>query len=117
MDEFKRLLMAVMCLFLTFAGFSQERQIAGTVISDDDNTPLLGVTVTNSASNKRTQTNTAGYYAIAADKGQTLTFTFVGYAAKSITIGDNQMVNIRLVPSDKDLENVVVTGYGQNKNK
>jgi TonB-linked SusC/RagA family outer membrane protein len=96
---------------------AQEKPVSGTVLSDDDGSPLLGVTVTNASTNKRTQTNTAGYYSISAEKGQTLTFTFVGYVTKSITVQDNALVNLRLVPSEKELQNIVVTGYGQTKNK
>ncbi|ANE49149.1 SusC/RagA family TonB-linked outer membrane protein [Flavisolibacter tropicus] len=117
MDVLNRLLMAALCLFVASSGFAQQQQISGTVISDDDNTPLLGVTVTNTSLSKRTQTNSAGYYSIQAEKGQTLTFTFVGFVTKSVVVQDNQMINIRLVSSENELQNVVVTGYGQKKNK
>jgi TonB-linked SusC/RagA family outer membrane protein len=96
---------------------AQEGNISGTVLSDDDGTPMIGVTVTNTVTNTRTQTNSVGYYSLAAQKGHNLSFTFVGYAAQFITVGDNRLVNLRLVPSDKEIGNVVVTGYGQRRNK
>ncbi|RYY48496.1 MAG: SusC/RagA family TonB-linked outer membrane protein [Chitinophagaceae bacterium] len=104
-------------LSFSSAALAQEKQISGTVLSDDDGAPMPGVTVTNTSTNKKTQTNSVGYYSIGAEKGQTLTFTFVGYISKSLTVQDNQMVNMRLVPSDKEMQNIVITGYGQSKNK
>jgi len=96
---------------------AQEKNVSGTVLSDDDGSPLLGVTVTNASTNKRTQTNAAGYYSIGAEKGQALMFTFVGYANKSVTVQDAQLINIRLTPSNNEMQNIVITGYGQAKNK
>jgi TonB-linked SusC/RagA family outer membrane protein len=114
---FQSVLTLWMLLMLSNVVLAQEKPVSGTVLSDDDGTPVIGATVTNTATNKRTQTNTAGYYSIAAEKGHNLTFTFVGYSSKSITVEDNQLINIRLVVSDKDLQNIIITGYGQAKNK
>ncbi len=93
------------------------KTISGTVLSDDDGQPLPGVTVTNSVTSKRTQTNQAGYYTLAADKGQKIVFTYVGYVAQNIVVGDDKSISIRLVSNSKEMDNVVVTGYGQTRNK
>ena len=91
--------------------------VSGTVLADEDGSPLVGVTVTNRQTKKVTQTNQAGYYSIAAEKGQTLVFNYVSYSAKEVVVGDNRSISIRLVSGDKDLGNVVVTGYGQSREK
>lgn len=91
--------------------------VSGTVLADEDGSPLIGVTVTNKETKKHTQTNQAGYYSLAAEKGQTLVFSYVSYAAKEMVVGDNRSISIRLVSGDKDLGNVVVTGYGQSREK
>lgn len=112
-----KLLLAVVCLFHGLYATAQEKTISGTVLSDDDGQPLPGVTVTNSVTSKRTQTNQAGYYTLAADKGQKIVFTYVGYASKETVVGDDRLINMRLVSGSKEMENVVITGYGQAKNK
>ncbi len=112
-----KLLMAVVSLFYGLNATAQEKTISGTVLSDDDGQPLPGVTVTNSATSKRTQTNQAGYFSIAADKGQKIIFTYVGYVAREFTAGDDKSVNIRLVSNSREMDNVVVTGYGIQRNK
>lgn len=96
--------------------FAQDKTVSGTVLSDDDGTPLIGVTVTNAANKKRTQTNEAGYFSIAASKGDLITFTYVGYVTKEMPVGDAKVLSTRLVNNDKELGNVVVTGYGMKKN-
>jgi TonB-linked SusC/RagA family outer membrane protein len=108
--------MFILVLCFSWRSYTQDKTVSGTVLSDDDGSPLLGVTVTNATTNKRTQTNQAGYYEIAAQKGHRLVFTYIAYAAKEVVPGDEKMVNVRLVPSNKEMENVVVMGYGQAKN-
>jgi len=77
----------------------------------------MGVTVTNHITGKRTQTNQVGYFTIDAEKGQKLTVTYVGYVAKEITVGDDKKLTVRLVAYNKEMDNVVVTAYGQTRNK
>jgi TonB-linked SusC/RagA family outer membrane protein len=109
--------MAVVCLFHCLNATAQEKTISGTVLSDDDGQPLPGVTVTNSATSKRTQTNQAGYFTLAAEKGHKIVFTYVGYVAQNLVASDDKTISIRLVSNSKEMDNVVVTGYGQARNK
>ncbi len=103
-------------LFFLVPLFTQA-QITGVVIGDDDNAPLRDVTVTVKGTTTGTKTNQAGFYTIAAQKGQVLVFTFVDYARQEITVGDDIKINIRLVLAQKQLGEVVVTAYGINKSK
>ncbi|MCU0338227.1 MAG: carboxypeptidase-like regulatory domain-containing protein, partial [Sediminibacterium sp.] len=109
----------VMAMFLFLSPFlmAQEKTVSGTIVSDDDGSPLLGVTVTNKNTSKKTTTNAAGYYSIAAQKGHVLVFSYVGYASKEVTVGDDEKVSVRLVDSDKALGDVVVTAYDIKKSK
>ncbi|MCA6483937.1 MAG: TonB-dependent receptor plug domain-containing protein, partial [Chitinophagaceae bacterium] len=104
-------------LLLSPSLMAQEKTVSGTIVSDDDGSPLLGVTVTNKNTGKKTAANAAGYYSIAAQKGHVLVFNYVGYAAKELTVGDEDKVSIRLVASDKSLGDVVVTAYDIKKSK
>lgn len=110
-------LLVALLVTLSFPVFAQTKQVSGIILSDDDSAPLQGVTITNTTSNQRTQTNAAGFFSIAADKGQVLAITYVGYARQEVTIGDNASVSIRLSNSTGQLEDVVVTAYGVRKEK
>lgn len=103
-------------LLLPPALSAQERSVSGTVLADDG-TPMPGVTVSNQTNGKKTQTNSVGYYSIEAATGQKLHFTFVGYVAQTLTVPAGTLVNVKLVSAENDMENVVVTGYGQKRNK
>jgi ferric enterobactin receptor len=106
--------LALLLVFNT-ASFAQQRTVSGTILADDDNTPLVGVTVTNRNNNQRTRTNSAGYYTITAEKGHVLVFTYVGYAKKEVTVSDDKFANVKMVPADK--QETVVTVYGIRREK
>lgn len=117
MNELKRLLIAVLCLFSFLAGFAQERQITGTILSEDENKPLQGVTVLNRSTNRRTQTNSVGHYQIAATPGQQIVFTFVGYAPHTVTVGNETNISFKMQAEEKQLGQVVVTALGIQRGK
>ena len=115
MRKLLRLLLAAFVLCDAAIALAQERPVSGTVLSDDDNTPLLGVTVSNRNTDKRTQTNAAGYFTLPAAKGHVLVLTYVGYARREFVVGDETLVNIRMTPADNTEQ--VVTVYGQRQSK
>lgn len=115
MRKLLRLLLAAFVLFDAAIALAQERPVSGTVLSDDDNAPLLGVTVTNRNTDKKTQTNTAGYFTIPAAKGHVLVLTYVGYARREFVVGDDNTISLRMTPADKTEQ--VVTVYGQRQSK
>ncbi len=82
-----KLLSVALMLLMTLQLFAQERSISGTVISDTG-TPLEGVTVSNSTTNKNTTTNATGSFSIQASGGQELVFTYVGYISSRIVVGN-----------------------------
>ena len=104
-------------LMICCSAWAQQRQVSGTVLAQDDNSPLQGVTVTNNNTNQRTQTNAQGFYNINAEKGHVLIFTYVGYARQEVTVGDDKFVNIKLVTTDASMDQVVVTAYGIRREK
>jgi len=87
------------------------------VVRDDDGKPLAGVTVLNKISKKGAVTDAAGNYVIAAQKGDVLVFSFVGYSAKEIKVGDYPLINVSMVMSTSNLNDVVVIGYGTTERK
>ncbi|MEJ7821692.1 MAG: SusC/RagA family TonB-linked outer membrane protein [Chitinophagaceae bacterium] len=104
-------------LFWSLPLFAQDKNVSGTVLAQEDNSPLQSVTVTNRNTNQRTQTNAQGYYSIPAVKGQVLIFTFVGYVRGEATVGDASLVNLKLISSEGQLGEVVVTAYGIKRDK
>src|ERR1700744_644658 len=94
--------------------FAQGNKIQGKV-EDETNLPLPGVTVMVKGTNYGVVTDVNGNFSINADKGASLTFTFVGYTGKEVVIGDQHTVNVTLSQAESNLQEVVVVGYGQQK--
>ena len=97
--------------------FAQVKVVSGTIASNEDGAPLLGVTVKNKTTGIKTTSNGAGYFTIAALKGHLIVFNYVGYSAKEVAVGDDEKISVRLVESDKNLNDVVVTAYDIKKSK
>jgi TonB-linked SusC/RagA family outer membrane protein len=81
-------------------------------INDDKGVAMPGVTVTNSTQKKSVSSSATGEFTIAADKGDVITFSMIGYEGKSLVA--NQQSNLVIVMTEKAtmLENTVVTALG-----
>ena len=117
----ERLLKAIVfpcLLFISITAFAQEKVITGKVTDSKDGSPIPGVTVTAKGSSAGTQTKADGTYSISVSRSTTaLVFSFVGFDAQEITIGDGSSVSVQLVNSNTTLGEVVVTGYGTARKK
>lgn len=113
----------VLITIAVITGFDQGRLYAQApqtditgVISDAKGKPIPGVTVRNSATARVAVSDPNGRFSIAASKGQQLIFSFLGYASKTITAGDQRRISVTLSEAaDIALNDVVVIGYGTQK--
>ncbi len=97
-------------LFPLFS-FGQEQTVKG-VVTDETNSPLIGVNVLVEGTSTGTTTNLNGEYQLKANPSSTLLFSFVGYISESVVVGDQEVINVTLLPSLTELGDVVVIGYG-----
>ena len=100
-------LLAIM--FFLISAFSFAQTITGTVSADGQ--PLPGATVLVKGTNTGTSTDFDGNYAIAADAGSTLVFSYVGFASQEVVVGAQVQIDV-VLESDNKLDEVVVIGYG-----
>ncbi|MGB6151586.1 MAG: SusC/RagA family TonB-linked outer membrane protein [Pricia sp.] len=110
----KNTLNSTLLLFLTLICFQvsfAQSTISGTVI-DTDNLPLPGASVIVKGTTKGTQTDFDGNYTISAESGQTLVFSYIGYASKEVAVADQTTINVTLEADAQALEEVIVTAYG-----
>jgi TonB-dependent starch-binding outer membrane protein SusC len=101
-------------LLLSFWTYAQSFQVKGKVI-DESGTPMAGVTVVIKGTSNGVITDINGKYQLAADSKSTLTFSFIGYQSQEILVSTNREVNVKLVPSAMEVDEVVVVGYGTIK--
>lgn len=110
----KNQLLILLILYGAFDAFGQG-QISGRVLSAADGQALPGVNVIVKGTAQGTTTDSEGKYSIVAREKDVLVFSFIGYAAQEIAVGNSSLVNINLVEDIATLEEVVIvsTGYEQ----
>ncbi len=108
----------LICTFLMLTGisFAQTKTVTGKVV-DETNQPLPGAIVMVKGTQKSAPTDVNGNFRFTgvADGTITLQVNFIGYqgSEKTVTVaGGNTTVNFSLAPRSKDLNEVVVIGYG-----
>ena len=105
----------LMCFFITSIILAQEKTITGVV--SDSSGELPGVSILIKGTTKGTETDFNGNYAIKANKGDVLVYSFIGLKTVEKTVSDATVINVTMI-ADNLLEEVVVIGYGkQDKNK
>lgn len=102
-------------LLFHFQGLAQSRAVTGTVTAVSDNSALPGVTVAIKGQSKGTVTDGDGKFAIEAESGDVLVFSFIGMETLEQQIGESSVVNVALTESIASLAEVVVVGYGSQK--
>jgi TonB-linked SusC/RagA family outer membrane protein len=110
----KKLLQSLFVLMLVAsAAFAQDRTITGTVTAKEDGSALPGVSIQVKGTKVGTQTGADGKFTIKVAQGQSaLTFSFIGFVQKTVTLGNGSNINVSLESDSKVLSEVVVVGYG-----
>jgi len=108
------LLLSVSCSLLAM---SQDITVTGKVTDKETGKPVEGVTVKVKNNTTSTTTNIDGVFSIKVPSGESvLTFTSVGYLFFEVKAGSvNQ--EISMSPSNAKLDEVVVIGYGSQKQR
>lgn len=86
-------------------------------ITDENGAPLAGVSINIKGTTIGTVTNEKGEFTINAEDKDVLSFSYVGFEAQEFKVGGNETISIVLVSVKKDLDAVVVIGYGAVKKR
>jgi TonB-linked SusC/RagA family outer membrane protein len=87
-------------------------------ITDEKGLPIPGVSIKIKDTTIGTQTDKNGEYQIKVpDKNAVLIYSFVGFITQEKRVGDAETFNIVLMDDKKNLNEVVVIGYGTIKRK
>lgn len=89
------------------------RHYTGTV-EDPTGNPIIGATVT--VNGKPTSiTNANGEFVFDAPQGSSIKVSYLGYADRQLTVGENNRLQVQLEEAARSLSDVVIVGYGSQK--
>ena len=107
----KLLLLTVAILFSYQIINAQAILIKGKVVDASNGAPVERATITGKNSKKSAVTEQDGSFEISATKGEKLLISYIGFESQQVTAtGDN--ISVRLIVTNKQLSEVVVTGLG-----
>ena len=104
-------------LFLFCIGFSASSQgqtVTGTIV-DETGKPLKSASILVKGSSVGTTTDDNGRFSITASSGKTLVVSSVDFNDKEVRVGNESNITVSLVSNSRQLEQVVVVGYGTQK--
>jgi TonB-linked SusC/RagA family outer membrane protein len=105
-------------MFYSTSSFAQDLQTVSGTVTEADGKGIPGVTVMVKNTSIGTTTDLEGNYALNVPVDQqeaALIFSFVGYKTQEVPVANQSVINMTLVEDSKQLEEVVVVGYGTQR--
>lgn len=97
---------------ITIKGVVKSKEAPGT-----PDLPLPGAVVMIKGTNKAVSTDGNGSYTIQAPSNGTLVFSILGYGTKEIAINGNKTIDVVLLQTASDLQEVIITAYGTSEKR
>ncbi|WP_158838824.1 SusC/RagA family TonB-linked outer membrane protein [Polaribacter sp. L3A8] len=111
-------LVFIAMLFFSAVNFAQESvTVTGNVMSKTDNEPILGANIILVGTIKGTSTDFDGNYKINVKSGDVIQFSYLGFKTKTVTFINQKTINVALEEDSNILDEIVVVGYGNQKQK
>lgn len=90
----------------------QQKNVITGVVKDNQGFPLPGVTVAVKATTIGTITDAKGQFKIAVPaNAKSLVFTFIGMQTKEIAVMGQTIINVTMIESTVNLDDVIMIGY------
>ena len=103
----ERLMMLVASLFLCIGMALAQTKVTGTVISQEDEEPVIGASVLVQGQRSGTVTDADGKFTISVPSGKKITISYIGMESQTVTPKNGMTV---VLHSSAELQEVVVTG-------
>ncbi len=113
----RSLLLLVGIVLLSMQLSAQQRTIIGKV-TDVNGNPVPNATILVKGTKFGTTSRPDGTYSLSIPStARNLVISGIGYAETEISIGNKGVINASLLSSDKNLQEVVIVGYGSQRKK
>ena len=111
----KRLTYLLLCLFASIAfATAQTTKVTGTVISAEDDGPIIGASIVVAGTTTGTVTDYNGAFTLdVPSNAKKLIVSYIGM--KSVEVAVKPVIRITMESDSQNLDEVVVVGYGTQK--
>ncbi|GHV70423.1 SusC/RagA family TonB-linked outer membrane protein [Bacteroidia bacterium] len=118
MKNYSKFLFIVMYVFAVLLipsnAFAQNIQVNG-IITDLTGEPIIGASVVERGTTNGIGTDIDGNYSLSVAPNAVLKISYIGYITQEIAVGNRTTINVQLVENAKDIEEVIVVGYGTQR--
>ncbi|WP_299670392.1 TonB-dependent receptor [uncultured Polaribacter sp.] len=111
--KLKITLLLIMLVNISF--YAQDTFTLKGSVKSKDGSALPGVTIQVLKTAKGVQTDFDGNYSLKVKKGDVLQFSYLGFAAQTVIINNQKILNISLIEDASLLDEIVVVGYGTQR--
>lgn len=98
-------------MLLASIATGQSITVTGTVLSGEDQLPLIGVSISVKGTSQGTSTDLNGMYSLEVPTDAVLTFNYIGYEIREVAVNGQNLINVTLKTDEQLLEDVIVVGY------
>lgn len=116
-NNYLKLFIVLASMLTINVSWAQTKNITGKVSSAENQESLVGVSITLKGKTLGTATDIYGAFSIAAEVGDYIVFSYVGYLKEEVKVGNSTNINVALKPDLNILQEVVVMGYGTQSRK
>jgi outer membrane biosynthesis protein TonB len=85
------------------------------IVTDENNSPLSGVSVCIDGSNRGVVTDIDGKFSIDVNPSDVLIFKYIGMQEEKLNVGDKRELAVVMKDDDKALDEVIVVAFGKQK--
>src|SRR5690606_1758573 len=110
----RKLLLMIFLFFICISSYGQGTTVRG-VVKDIFGDALPGVSVKVKGGTGGTTTYGNGQFTLKTPDNSVLIFSYIGYQVKEEAVQGSSTLEITLLPSNQELDEVVVVGYGTQR--
>jgi iron complex outermembrane receptor protein len=110
-------MLSILFLGILFSGAinAQGIRISGKVTDAADGSALVGVTIQEKGTTNGAITDVSGNFSFLVAPTATLVISYIGYATQEVPVNGRTIINAAMTVESKNLQEVVVIGYGTVK--
>ncbi|WP_295128204.1 SusC/RagA family TonB-linked outer membrane protein [uncultured Chitinophaga sp.] len=110
------LFITALLLLCALSASSQEKITVKGIVKDGEGGVMPGVTVLEKGTRNATNTDGDGAFTLnVAGESSVLVFTSIGSTSREVAVGTQRTISVSMLQQNRDINEVVVIGYGQTK--